>query len=69
MGSEVFGQIQVVDKIAANKLKLIPDVYVGGGSSALPGAEQSGLMSLALLQYLTGKSVFVQESGLRPIAP
>ena len=62
MGSEVFGQIQVVDKIAANKLKLIPDVYVGGGGAA-QGAEQSGLMSLALLQYLTGRSVLPPEGG------
>lgn len=61
MGNEVFGQIQVVEKIAENKLKLIPDVYVGGGGGAGanngPGGEHSGLMSLALLQFLTGKSV------------
>jgi regulator of protease activity HflC (stomatin/prohibitin superfamily) len=53
MGNEIFGRIQVVDKIANNKLKLIPDVYVGGGAGG-PGGETSGLMSLALLQYLTG---------------
>jgi regulator of protease activity HflC (stomatin/prohibitin superfamily) len=56
MGKEVFGQIRVVEKIADNKLKLIPDVYIGGGAST-PGAEQSGLMSLALLQYLTGRGL------------
>jgi uncharacterized membrane protein YqiK len=56
MGNEVFGQIQIVEKIANNKLKLIPDVYVGGGSS-VTGAEPNGLMSLALLQYLTGNKV------------
>ena len=61
MGSEVFGQIQVVDRIAANKLKLIPDVYVGGAASGQNG-EQSGLMSLALLQYLTGKNVLASEA-------
>jgi len=58
MGTDVFGQIQVVEKIASNKLKLIPDVYVGG-SGAGSGAEQSGLMSLALLQYLTGNKVII----------
>ncbi len=56
MGSDIFGQIQVIDKIAANQLKLIPDVYVGASNSSA-GGEQSGLMSLALLQYLTGRSV------------
>jgi uncharacterized membrane protein YqiK len=56
MGQEVFGQIQVVDKISASNLKLIPDVYVGGGAGGV-GGEQNGLMSLALLQYLTGRSV------------
>src|SRR5262249_2900075 len=34
MGNDVFGRIQIVDKIAANRLKLIPDVYIGGGSSS-----------------------------------
>jgi uncharacterized membrane protein YqiK len=57
MGTEVFGQIQVVEKIANNKLKLIPDVYVGGSSGGTgAGGEHSGLMSLALLQFLTGRS-------------
>jgi uncharacterized membrane protein YqiK len=65
MGSEVFGQIQVVEKIASNKLKLIPDVYVGGGGSS-PGGEQSGLMSLALLQYLTGKNVLANAPVSEP---
>ncbi len=55
MGTDVFGQIQVVEKIANNKLKLIPDVYVGGSAGGT-GNENSGLMSLALLQYLTGRT-------------
>lgn len=59
MGNEIFGQIQVVEKIASNNLKLIPDVYIGGGSGAEGGeGTQSSLMSIALLQYLTGKQVF-----------
>ena len=62
MGSDVFGQIQVVDRIAANKLKLIPDVFVGGSSNSQSG-EQSGLMSLALLQYLTGRNLVVTEKN------
>ncbi len=63
MGKEVFGQIQVVDKISANKLKLIPDVYIGGSSGGAGGGGQGGenpnaLISVALLQYLTGRKVF-----------
>ncbi len=65
MGASVFGQIQVVEKIANNKLKLIPDVYVGGAAGA-GGGEQSGLMSLALLQYLTGKNVLAGSDGVPP---
>lgn len=63
MGNDVFGQIQVVEKIAANQLKLIPDIYVGGSGGGAPsgatagGGEHSGLMSIALLQYLTGRQL------------
>jgi len=64
MGSDVFGRIQVVEKIAGANLKLIPDVYVGGGAGG--AGEQGGLMSLALLQYLTGKSMFVKETKGEP---
>lgn len=66
MGNDVFGQIQVVERIASNHLKLIPDVYIGGGAGGLGGADQNGLMSIALLQYLTGGRVLPQ--GLVPSA-
>jgi uncharacterized membrane protein YqiK len=55
MGNEVFGRIQVMEKISSNNLKLIPDIYVGGGGGG--SGEQGGLMSLALLQFLTGKTL------------
>ena len=61
MGNDVFAQIQVVEKISANKLKLIPDVYVGAAGGQ--GGEQGGLMSLALLQYLTGRAVLAPPNG------
>ena len=63
MGNEVFGQIQIVERIANNKLKLIPDVYVGGGSSG--EKDQSGLMSLALLQYLTGNKTLELPANIK----
>jgi hypothetical protein len=65
MGREIFGQIQVVEKISDNKLKLIPDVYIGGGAGS-PGGEQGGLMSLALLQYLTGRPVLSAGAPEKP---
>lgn len=65
MGQEVFGQIQVVERIANNKMKLIPDVYVGGGSSS--EKDQSGLMSLALLQFLTGTKLELPASAVTPV--
>lgn len=60
MGNDVFGQIQVVERIASNHLKLIPDVYISGAGGGQGGGDQNGLMSLALLQYLTGQQVLPQ---------
>lgn len=58
MGNDVFEHIQVVDKISSNKLKLIPDVYIGGaGGDGQKTTDQNGLISLALIQYLTGRAV------------
>jgi hypothetical protein len=54
----------VVEKIAGANLTLIPDAYVGGGAGGED--EQGGLMSLALLQYLTGKSMFMKDTKGEP---
>lgn len=64
MGNDVFGRIQVVDKIASNHLKLIPDVYIQGGGEK--DGDQSGLLSLALLQYLTGRSMIPPGTNVLP---
>src|SRR4029078_12944173 len=61
MGDDVCGQSQVVERIAASNLKLIHDVYVGGGAGQ--GGDQNALMSLALLQYLTGRSALAVTPG------
>lgn len=54
MGRDTFGQIRVVDKIASNNVKLIPENLVIGG-----GGENGDLMSsffgISLLEKLTGK--------------
>jgi uncharacterized membrane protein YqiK len=61
MGNDVFGRIQVVERLAANHVKLIPDVYINGAGGE--SGDQNGLMSLALLQYLTGTRVLPQAAA------
>jgi uncharacterized membrane protein YqiK len=54
MSKEIFGQIRVVEKIAANHLKLIPDnLVIGGGGEN--GGVMDGFFGVALLEKLTGK--------------
>ncbi len=54
MGRDAFSQIRVVDKIAANHLKLIPENLILGG-----GGENNDLMNgffgISLIEKLTGK--------------
>jgi len=56
MGREVFGQIRVIDKIAASNLKFIPDNLVMGGGGAEGGNLVNGLFGIALLEKLSGRS-------------
>jgi uncharacterized membrane protein YqiK len=63
MGNEVFGQIQVVEKIAENQLKLIPDVILGGNGGGSSNGDHSGLLSIALLEYLTGRKLLSPGGG------
>jgi len=54
MSKGIFGQIRVVEKIAANHLKLIPEnLVIGGGSEK--GGVMDGFFGVALLEKLTGK--------------
>ena len=58
MGREVFGQIRVIDKIAASHLKFIPDNLVIGGGGGADGGNPlvNGLFGIALLEKLSGRS-------------
>lgn len=57
MGRDVFGQIRVIDKIAAANLKFIPDnLVVGGGGGEGGNSLVSGMFGIALLEKLTGRS-------------
>lgn len=58
MGQNVFGQIRVIDKIAASNMKLIPENLVigssGGGGEG--GNLMEGFFGISLLEKLTGKN-------------
>jgi hypothetical protein len=56
MGREVFGQIRVIDKIAASNLKFIPDNLVLGGGGGEGNNLVNGLFGIALLEKLSGRS-------------
>jgi uncharacterized membrane protein YqiK len=56
MGREVFGQIRVIDKIAASNLKFIPDNLVLGGGEGQGNGLMNGLFGIALLEKLSGRS-------------
>ena len=66
MGREVFGQIRVIDKIASNNLKLIPENLVIGGGTGEGGGMVNGLFGIALLEKLTGRSFVTREVPLEP---
>ncbi len=62
MGREVFGQIRVVEKIAASDLKLIPDNLILGGGGNDGNAMVNGLFGIALLEKLSGRSFVVKDA-------
>lgn len=53
MGGDNFTQLKVIESIAAEKVKIMPDVLIGGGDSANGGI--SGLLGLQLLEKLGKK--------------
>jgi uncharacterized membrane protein YqiK len=57
MGQNVFGQIRVIEKIAASNMKLIPENLVIGGSggSGGEGGLMNGFFGVSLLEKLTGR--------------
>jgi len=63
MGREVFGQIRVVEKIAASDLKLIPDNLILGGGGSDGNAMVNGLFGIALLEKLSGRSFVVKDGA------
>ena len=64
MGREVFGQIRVIDKIAASNLKFIPDNLVMGGGAGEGSNLVNGLFGIALLEKLSGRSFTPVQTDL-----
>ena len=58
MGGDNFTQLKVIESIAAEKVKIMPDVLIGGGDGANGGI--SGLLGLQLLEKL-GKKIGERE--------
>jgi len=57
MGREVFGQIRVIDRIAASNLKFIPEnLVIGGGAGGEGNGLMNGLFGIALLEKLSGRA-------------
>lgn len=64
MGRDVFGQIRVIEKIAASNLKFIPDnLVLGGGGGEGGGGLVNSLFGIALLEKLSGRSFVAQGGG------
>lgn len=60
MGGNNFTQLKVMESIASQKVKIMPDVLIGGGDGASGGI--SGLLGLQLLEQL-GKKVSDKDPG------
>lgn len=55
MGKDVFGQIQVVEKIAASNMKLIPDMLITGSGGGNGGSNLENMMGMMLLEKMSGR--------------
>jgi uncharacterized membrane protein YqiK len=59
MGKDNFGQLKLIEQIAQNKMKLIPDTLIAGGGSGSGNLEN--MMGVLLLEKLTGKKMSIEE--------
>lgn len=53
MGKDNFGQLKIIEQIAQNNMKLIPETLISGGGSGSGNLEN--MMGVLLLEKLTGK--------------
>jgi uncharacterized membrane protein YqiK len=59
----VFGQLKIVEQIAMNHIKLIPDVLIAGGGGAGGSSNIENLLGIALIEKLTGKDAKALTTG------
>lgn len=60
MGKDNFGQLKIIEQIAQNKMKLIPETLISGGGGNGSGNLEN-MMGVLLLEKLTGKK-YTDES-------
>ena len=53
MGTDNFGQLKIIEQIAQNQMKLIPETLISGGGNGSGNLEN--MMGVLLLEKLTGK--------------
>ena len=53
MGKDNFGQLKIIEQIAQNNMKLIPETLISGGGAG--GGNLENMMGIMLLEKLTGK--------------
>jgi|JI6StandDraft_1071083.scaffolds.fasta_scaffold17419_2 uncharacterized membrane protein YqiK len=58
MGKDNFGQLKIIEQIAQNNMKLIPETLISGGGAG--GGNLENMMGIMLLEKLTGKK---EEAG------
>lgn len=60
MGGNNFTQLKIMENIASQNVKIMPDVLIGGGGDSANGGI-SGLLGLQLLEQLQKKTVEIKE--------
>ncbi len=60
MGGNNFTQLKIMENIASQNVKIMPDVLIGGNGDAANGGI-SGLLGLQLLEQLQKKTVETKE--------
>ena len=53
MGKDNFGQLKIIEQIAQNNMKLIPETLISGGGAG--GGNLENMMGIMLLEKLTGR--------------
>ncbi len=60
MGKDNFGQLKIIEQVAQNKMKLIPETLISGGGNGAGNLEN--MMGIMLLERLTGKTLEKTDS-------